>query len=134
MGAEILTYPSAFTVKTGAAHWDLLGRARAIDSQSYVIMPGQKGVHDVSIEDDDASDPTKVVKCQAVNANEQKRISYGHSIIIDPWGTVVAEASDINLNNDEPEIIVADIDLDNVKKIRRDMPLKDHRRREIFNN
>lgn len=70
-GAQILTYPSAFTVPTGKAHWETLLRARAIETQSYVIAAAQVGFH-----------------------NEEKtRRSYGHSVIVDPWGKVVAELS-----------------------------------------
>lgn len=132
LGADILTYPSAFTMKTGAAHWELLGRARATDSQSYVIMPAQSGVHDTSIEDiiDENTGELKVLKVEA--ETPQKRISYGHSMIVDPWGTVVSQASDIH--QCEPTLIVADIDLCAVEKVRKDMPLKDHRRRDIFRN
>lgn len=68
-GAHILTYPSAFTVPTGKAHWETLLRARAIETQSYVIAAAQVGFH-----------------------NEEKtRRSYGHSMIVDPWGKIVAE-------------------------------------------
>ena len=90
LGAEILLYPSAFTVRTGAAHWEVLARARAIDTQCYVIMAALTGKHDP----------------------EGKRQSYGHSIIVDPWGTVLAQAPDIDT---EPRIITADIDLSVLK-------------------
>lgn len=92
LGAEVLLFPSAFTVKTGYAHWEVLARARAIDTQCYVIMAALTGVHDP---------PTG------------KRQSYGHSIIVDPWGTVLAQATDVDT---EPRIITADIDLDVLKK------------------
>ncbi|KAJ4296496.1 Carbon-nitrogen hydrolase [Kalmusia sp. IMI 367209] len=68
-GAQILTFPSAFTVPTGKAHWETLLRARAIETQSYVFAAAQVGFH-----------------------NEEKtRRSYGHSMVVDPWGKVVAE-------------------------------------------
>ncbi|ANB15534.1 Nit2p [Sugiyamaella lignohabitans] len=107
LGAEILVYPSAFTVRTGAAHWEILARSRAIDTQSYVIMAAQTGKHDA----------------------EGKRQSYGHSIIVDPWGTVLAQAPDTDF---EPRIIVADIDLSSVRKVRRDMPLWEQRRPDVY--
>ncbi len=66
-GADVLTYPSAFTVATGLAHWESLLRARAIETQCYVVAAAQTGKHN------------------------EKRASYGHSVIIDPWGTVVAQ-------------------------------------------
>lgn len=95
--AQIITYPSAFTLTTGKAHWELLLRARAIETQAYVIAAAQVGQHN------------------------EKRISYGHSMIVDPWGKVLAELSG---EGDEPEIAIADIDLDYVNKVRREMPLR----------
>lgn len=67
-GAQLLTYPSAFTVRTGAAHWEILLRARAIETQSYVLAPAQVGAHDGT-----------------------KRVSWGHAMIVDPWGSVIAQ-------------------------------------------
>ena len=101
--AQIITYPSAFTVPTGSAHWEALLRARAIETQSYVIAAAQAGFHN------------------------EKRRSYGHSMIVNPWGEVVA-----SLGGDfkEPEIATADIDLDLLSKIRREMPLL--RRTDIY--
>ena len=99
-GADILCVPSAFTATTGAAHWHALLRARAIENQCYVIAPGQVGEHD------DAG----------------LRATYGHSIIIDPWGAVIAEASDGS------GLAFAEIDLERVRKIRRSMPISQHRK------
>ncbi|EEH41551.2 hydrolase [Paracoccidioides lutzii Pb01] len=96
--AQIITYPSAFTVPTGQAHWEPLLRARAIETQSYVIAAAQAGVHN------------------------SKRVSYGHSMIVNPWGEVVAELGDGSLSQ-EPEIAVANIDLELLEKVRREMPL-----------
>lgn len=96
-GAEIITYPSAFTVPTGQAHWEILLRARAIETQSYVIAAAQVGRHN------------------------EKRVSYGHSMIIDPWGRIVASVGD---KEDEPDIATATIDLDLVKKVRAEVPLR----------
>ncbi|KAJ5230680.1 hypothetical protein N7489_011388 [Penicillium chrysogenum] len=101
--AEIITYPSAFTVPTGKAHWEPLLRARAIETQSYVIAAAQAGPHN------------------------EKRRSYGHSIIVNPWGEVVAKLGD---EHQEPQIATADIDLDLVAKIRREMPLL--RRNDLY--
>lgn len=92
MGAIALTVPSAFTATTGAAHWHALLRARAIENQSYVIAPAQYGAH---------------------SAN---RASYGHSIIIDPWGEVRAEL---------PEgdgYVIAAVDPERVAEVRRQVP------------
>ncbi|ODV63213.1 putative hydrolase [Ascoidea rubescens DSM 1968] len=127
-GAQILTFPSAFNTKTGAAHWELLGRARAIDTQCFVVMPAQKGKHNVNIEDDDEGNVVAVEP----TGKKITRVSYGHSCIIDPWGTVLAQCSDVNYNNDEPDLCVADVDLAALKKVREDIPLWDHRRTDIF--
>jgi len=80
-GAEVLTVPAAFTRQTGEAHWHVLLRARAIENGAWVIAAAQGGLH------------------------EDGRETYGHSIIIDPWGRVVADAG-----NDEPGIVLAEID------------------------
>lgn len=95
--ADILLYPSAFTPQTGKAHWLPLLRARAIECESYVIAAAQVGAHN------------------------EKRRSYGHSIIIDPWGVVLAELSGEQAN--EPEVIFAKIDMEKLQKTRKEMPL-----------
>lgn len=97
-GAEILLYPSAFTVPTGKAHWLPLLRARAIECQCYVIAAAQVGKHN------------------------EKRESYGHSIVIDPWGEVVAELG--GEGKGEPEVVLAEIDLERVRRVREQQPLK----------
>jgi predicted amidohydrolase len=102
-GAQIITYPSAFTVPTGKAHWEILLRARAIETQSYVVAAAQVGQH-----------------------NDFRR-TYGHSMIISPWGDVLAElGGDFN----GPEIATALIDLSVVNKLRREVPLK--RRTDVY--
>ncbi|KAF2131641.1 nitrilase [Dothidotthia symphoricarpi CBS 119687] len=110
-GAQILTYPSAFTVPTGkAGHWEILLRARAIETQSYVIAAGQVGAHD----------------------DEGKRESYGHSMIIDPWGKVIAkmDGAESEGGNEEGEIAFAEIDIDYVEQIRQEITLK--RRTDVY--
>jgi len=102
-GAQIITYGSAFTVPTGKAHWEILLRARAIETQAYVIAAAQAGQH---------------------NAN---RVTYGHSIVISPWGDVVAE---LGGEFKGPEIATAVIDLSLVKNIRKQVPLK--RRTDVY--
>jgi predicted amidohydrolase len=97
-GAEIIFVPSAFTMHTGKDHWEVLLRARAIENQVYIVAPGQFGFHN------------------------EKRESYGNSMIIDPWGKVIARASD------REEIIYADIDLDYLGKIRQKLPSLTHMR------
>ncbi|KAL8781656.1 MAG: hypothetical protein Q9213_005921 [Squamulea squamosa] len=103
-GAHIITYPSAFTVPTGIAHWSTLLRARAIETQSYVIAAAQVGSHN------------------------EKRTSYGHSMIVSPWGDVVAELG--GEKKDEPEIAIGEIDLERLDKIRKEMPLL--RRTDVY--
>ncbi|MBZ9755846.1 carbon-nitrogen hydrolase family protein [Mesorhizobium sp. ESP6-5] len=80
-GAEVLTVPAAFTRQTGEAHWHVLLRARAIENGAYVVAAAQGGLH------------------------EDGRETYGHSLIVDPWGRIIAEAA-----HDEPAVIVAEID------------------------
>ncbi|CBF75679.1 carbon-nitrogen hydrolase family protein [Aspergillus nidulans FGSC A4] len=101
--AQIITYPSAFTVPTGRAHWETLLRARAIETQSYVIAAAQAGPHN------------------------EKRQSYGHSMIVNPWGEIMAKLGD---EYEEPQIVVANIDLELLGKVRTEMPLL--RRTDIY--
>ncbi len=99
-GAEIIAIPSAFTLATGKDHWHPLMRARAIETQCWVVAPAQWGQHDV----------------------EGKRVSYGHSLIVDPWGAVVAE------KGDGVGLCLAEIDLERNAQVRRAIPMRDHRR------
>ena len=92
-GATLIAVPAAFTVPTGQAHWHVLLRARAIETGSYVIAAAQGGQH----------------------ANG--RATYGHSIIIDPWGRVIAE-----LAHDAPGVLVAEISPDHVADARQRIP------------
>ncbi|KAF9436538.1 Carbon-nitrogen hydrolase [Entomortierella beljakovae] len=102
-GADILTYPSAFTVKTGEAHWEILLRSRAIETQSYVVAAAQVGRH------------------------TEKRSSYGHAMIVDPWGKVVAEC-----DGENEGIAVAPVELSVLERIRAEMPVMAHRRYDVF--
>lgn len=92
-GVELITVPSAFTVPTGQAHWETLLRARAIETHAFVIAPAQGGRH------------------------EDGRATYGHSLITDPWGKVLAK-----LDHDAPGYIIADLDLDAVAAARAKIP------------
>ncbi|KAJ1920712.1 Carbon-nitrogen hydrolase [Mycoemilia scoparia] len=103
-GAELLCYPSAFTERTGSAHWEVLLRARAIETQTYVFGAAQRGRHN------------------------SKRTSYGDAMIVDPWGAVLARCP----MTDKPSIATADIDLEFLKKVRREMPVFEHRRTDLF--
>lgn len=97
-GAEIITVPSAFTRATGRVHWHTLLRARAIETGCFVVAPAQCGSH------------------------PRGRETYGHSLIIDPWGKVIAEG------DEAPGVIVADIDRTAVARARGQIPSLDHDR------
>ena len=99
-GAEVLTIPSAFTAATGKAHWEVLVRARAIEGQAYVVAPGQSGRHD----------------------DDGLREGHGHSMIVDPWGVVLAQVPE------GPGVAVAEIDLERVARVRAAIPVSQHRR------
>ncbi|XP_040563266.1 LOW QUALITY PROTEIN: nitrilase and fragile histidine triad fusion protein NitFhit [Lepeophtheirus salmonis] len=101
--SDILTFPSAFTVPTGEAHWEVLLRSRAIETQCYVVAAAQVGVHNA------------------------KRASYGHSLVIDPWGKVIADGG-----REKEGICFAEIDLDRLKKVREEMPVMQHRREDLY--
>jgi deaminated glutathione amidase len=101
-GAEILFVPSAFTHATGSAHWHTLLRARAIENQAFVVAPDQWG---------------------SWGPSEDRRRCYGHSLVIDAWGRIVAEAGD-----EGDEVVVADLDLGELRKVRTRLPALQHRR------
>jgi len=98
-GATMLTVPSAFTRQTGEAHWHVLNRARAIENGSFVLAAAQGGKH------------------------ENNRETFGHSLIIDPWGRVLAEGGT------EPGVVMAEIDPSEVAKARSRIPSLQHGRR-----
>jgi deaminated glutathione amidase len=98
-GAQFLAIPSAFTAKTGAAHWHILMRARAIENGSFVFAAAQAGKH------------------------ESGRESYGHSLIVAPWGEIVADAGEAR-----QAVIVADINVAEVEEARRRIPSLQHDR------
>ena len=98
-GATMLTVPSAFTVQTGEAHWHVLNRARAIENGSFLFAAAQCGKH------------------------ESRRETYGHSLIVDPWGRILAEGGV------EPGVVMAEIDLGEVAKARSRIPSLQHGRR-----
>ncbi|MDO8954593.1 MAG: carbon-nitrogen hydrolase family protein [Gammaproteobacteria bacterium] len=98
MGAEIIVIPSAFTVKTGEAHWELLARARAVENFCYVIGACQSGTH------------------------SSGRKTYGNSLIVEPWGNVSASLPE------GVGVITASMDLDKLHAIRKDIPVAAHQR------
>jgi predicted amidohydrolase len=97
-GAEMIAVPAAFTKQTGEAHWHVLLRARAIETGSYVLAAAQGGLH------------------------ENGRSTYGHSMIVSPWGEVLAEAGE------DPQILLADIDLGLSAEARAKIPSLRHGR------
>lgn len=97
-GAQLLIYPSAFTAVTGRAHWELLLRARAVETGCFVLGVNQCGWHSLT------------------------RQSYGHSMLVDPWGQVVSSLQDA------PGLLLAELNLDELHDIRRRLPVHDHQR------
>ena len=97
-GAKIIFIPSAFTEVTGEAHWHILQRARAIENGCFIVSAAQTGMH------------------------EQNRKTFGHSIIVDPWGNILADA------NKDVGFITADLDLNLVDEVRKKIPSLTHDR------
>ena len=98
LAADVLLVPSAFTHTTGQAHWEVLLRARAIENQAYVIASAQGGLH------------------------ENGRRTWGHSMVIDPWGEVMA------MQAEGPGLAIAEIDMDRLQSVREQLPALQHRR------
>ena len=96
-GADLIAVPAAFTRPTGAAHWHLLNRARAVENSAFVIAAAQTGVH------------------------EDGRKTYGHSLVVDPWGEVLLDMGEA------PGTATCDIDLARVADVRRRLPSRQHR-------
>ena len=109
-GAQVLVYPSAFTVPTGrAGHWEGLIKARAIENQAYVFAAAQVGRH---------------------GGPGGKRISWGHSLAVDPWGKVLHEGGGVeewDANEGAAELLVVDVNLQALEKVRQEMPLAPRR-------
>lgn len=101
-GADVILIPAAFTVPTGQAHWECLLRARAIETQCYVIAAAQCGKHN------------------------EKRSSYGHSLIVDPWGEVVGRMEG---DQNAPGLVTAEVDASLIEEVRKRMPVAMHRSR-----
>ncbi|RYZ09337.1 MAG: carbon-nitrogen hydrolase family protein [Myxococcales bacterium] len=98
LGAEVLLVPAAFTLHTGKDHWHVLLRARAIEAQAFVVAAAQQGAH------------------------PGNRQTYGHSLVVDPWGTVIAEATD------GEGIVIATLERARLTTVRRSLPSLSHRR------
>jgi nitrilase len=95
---DLICVPSSFTYTTGLAHWELLLRARAVENQCYVIAPAQGGTH------------------------ENGRRTYGHSLVVDPWGEVLA------CRDEGAGVVMAEIDRDRIASVRQQLPALTHRR------
>jgi predicted amidohydrolase len=95
--ADVLLVPSAFTHTTGQAHWETLLRARAIENLAYVVAPAQGGVH------------------------ENGRRTWGHSMVVDPWGGVLAQ------REDGAGIVVATLERSRLTQVRQQLPALEHR-------
>lgn len=102
-GAGLLAIPAAFNAATGRAHWEVLVRARAIENHAFVVAAAQCGVTDEGI------------------------ATYGHSLIVDPWGIVLAES-----HQDVPEVLVTTLDIDEVSRRRAQIAVMDFRRRDLY--
>lgn len=99
-GAELFSVPAAFTETTGRVHWEILLRARAIENLAYVIAPAQGGTHPAG------------------------RRTWGHAMIVDPWGEILAVREEAG-----PGMVVAEVDTRRVAELRRSLPVIEHRRR-----
>jgi len=95
---DLIVVPSAFTATTGAAHWEVLLRSRAIENQAYVLAPAQGGLH------------------------PSGRRTHGHTLVVDPWGTVLA------FQDTDPGVVVAELKLSEVARVRQALPAQRHRR------
>jgi deaminated glutathione amidase len=99
-GADMIALPSAFTMQTGKDHWEVLCRARAIETETWFVAPAQTGAHTIG---------------------NETRLTYGHSLVVDPWGHVTAKASD------GVGIVSTRIDPALVKKVRAQIPVAHHK-------
>jgi nitrilase len=97
LNADVLLVPSAFTYVTGQAHWELLLRARAVENLAYVIAPAQGGLH------------------------ENGRRTWGHSMVVDPWGEVQAR------REEGAGVVTADLDVARLTQLRTQLPALEHR-------
>lgn len=105
-GVDVILAPAAFLTKTGEAHWDLLVRTRALESQCYLLAPAQAGTH----------------RGQSPGVRE----TYGHSLVVDPWGVVLER-----LGEKRPGVSVQTLKRSEIERVRMQVPMKDHRRLPI---
>lgn len=98
-GATMIAVPAAFTVPTGKAHWEVMLRARAIETGAFILAPAQGGAH------------------------QDGRVTYGHSLVVNPWGEVIAR-----LDHDSPAVLTATLDFSEVTRARQALPQLQHDR------
>ena len=105
-GADLIAVPAAFTAFTGKAHWEVLLRARAVENQAFAFAPAQVG---------------------RIGPAGENRFAFGHALVVDPWGAVLADAG-----GDGEGMALAEIDPLRLVQVRRDLPALRHRRREVL--
>ncbi len=98
-GANMIAVPAAFTVPTGKAHWEVMLRARAIETGAFILAPAQGGPH------------------------ADGRVTYGHSMVVNPWGEIIAR-----LDHDHPAVLEATLDFSEVTRARQALPQLQHDR------
>lgn len=101
-GAQIITYPSAFALTTGKAHWDILNQCRAIENQCFIISAAQQEKHN------------------------EKRSSYGNAIAVSPWGEIIGRCTE------DIDVQFVEIDLEKIAKVEKNMPCSSHRRPDVY--
>jgi predicted amidohydrolase len=100
---DAILVPAAFLVETGKSHWEILLRARAIESQCYVIAAAQAGTHE--------------------NSRGNQRKTFGQSLVINPWGEILAKGS-----SDSPQVLCVELEKSQIEAVRRQIPMQSHRR------
>ena len=101
-GCQVIFTPANFQMQTGKDHWEIILRTRAVENTCYIVAPGQIGI------------------------KRGKSMSYGSSLVADPWGTVIARAKET------AGVTMAEIDLDYLDKVRRDLPCLKNRRSDVY--
>jgi predicted amidohydrolase len=105
-GADVISLPAAFTAFTGKAHWEVLLRARAVENQAFALAPAQVG---------------------RIGPAEENRVAFGHALVVDPWGAVLADAG-----GEGEALALAEIDPARLAQVRRDLPALRHRRKDVL--
>ncbi len=106
---DVLLVPSAFLPTTGEAHWQVLLRARAIENQCYVVAPAQVGTHKGTSQ---------------TGTNQKTRHTYGHSMVVDPWGRILCDMG----QEETPRLEIVNLSKEEIKKVKTQIPMKQHRK------